>query len=816
MKLKKDIGMEFSIKKDKIYTYVYLTLALICAFWVISAYELYFSRSSGIVIPNMGSATLYKFLNDFWTGLIIGVLLFPVFYLIQGFSKKAAYIVVNLVFALLIILQFSLVKYSLTTLINLGADILGYSYDDVTSTVSASESMSVISFLPFIIFPLFFFATFILVKKHANHRKVIGVGLFFILLFGSLKLVFSEASSELYQNKTAFLTKDIAKFQTEKNKISALNLFDREDYPLLKPFNETEDVLSAFIESGEEKPNVVVIVVEGLGSEFVANNQYSGFTPYLDSLISKSLYWDNFISTTGRSFGILPSLFGSLPYGETGFLELTDVPSHLSLISVLKHNGYQTSYYSGGPSSFDRKVNFLEYNGVHNLIDENKYGSDFVKTKSNDGGFSWGYPDSEIFRKAISSIDVEKQPRLDIVMTLSNHEPFEFPNKQTYMSRVEDVLSKSTKSDVYKERVSNHKDIFGSLLYTDESIKTFMEEYSKRPDYNNTIFIITGDHRLIPITQKDKLCRFHVPFLIYSPMLKKPEKFKSVSSHWDVTPSVLSYLSNNHKLKPLKVTPWMGKGLDTAKQFRNTKSIPLMRYKGSLNDMIYKDYLYAGGELFKINENFGTYQVTEEEIITAIEDSLDAFKKMNAYVTKRNKIFPDSLNIYVTPKVKFSNEQLAVISKNIKEKTFDEILFLARDKAFEKDYKTARILCDYILNEYPNYTDARILKGRTLAWEGAYEQSEKVLLNAIQRSPYYFDSYLAILDMYWWSGQDEKSKDIFAQAMTNEVLNPEISFKMAKAYQRLENVNQANKVIDSIIKIHPDVQEYKTFKASLK
>ncbi len=232
--------------------------------------------------------------------------------------------------------------------------------------------------------------------------------------------------------------------------------------------------------------------------------------------------------------------------------------------------------------------------------------------------------------------------------------------------------------------------------------------------------------------------------------------------------------------------------------------------------MIYKDYLYADGELFKIKENFGTYKVTEEEIKTTIEDSLMAFKKMNAYVTQRNKIFPDSLNIYVTPKIKFTKEQLAIITKHSKDKTFDELLFIARDKAFEKDYKAARVLCDFILNEYPNYTDARILKGRTLAWEGVYEQSEKVLLNSIQRSPYYDDAYLAILDMYWWSGQDIKSKDIFEQAIANEVLNPEISFKMAKAYQRLEKVEQANVVIDSIIKIHPDIQEYKTFKASLK
>jgi hypothetical protein len=39
---------------------------------------------------------------------------------------------------------------------------------------------------------------------------------------------------------------------------------------------------------------------------------------YLDSLIPKSLYWENFVSN-GRTFGALPSILGSLPYGEKDF-----------------------------------------------------------------------------------------------------------------------------------------------------------------------------------------------------------------------------------------------------------------------------------------------------------------------------------------------------------------------------------------------------------------------------------------------------------------------------------------------------------------
>ena len=120
--------------------------------------------------------------------------------------------------------------------------------------------------------------------------------------------------------------------------------------------------------------------------------------------------------------------------------------------------------------------------------------------------------------------------------------------------------------------------IFSTLLYTDTAIKSYIEGYSNRPEFENTIFVITGDHRLIPITQKDKLCRYHVPLFIYSPLLKRTARFKSISSHFDVAPSMVSFLMNNYNFNKLEETAWLGKGLDTARQFRNIHQIPLLLF----------------------------------------------------------------------------------------------------------------------------------------------------------------------------------------------------------------------------------------------
>jgi tetratricopeptide (TPR) repeat protein len=273
---------------------------------------------------------------------------------------------------------------------------------------------------------------------------------------------------------------------------------------------------------------------------------------------------------------------------------------------------------------------------------------------------------------------------------------------------------------------------------------------------------------------------------------------------------------NNYKFNKLKETAWMGQGLDTAKQFRNIHQIPLMRYKGSVNDFIYKDYLLADGSLYKINENFGIFKVNEPELLKMATDSLTGFKKLNAYITKNNKIFPDSLNIYTQPAVQFTKEQLATIKTLTKGLNYDQTFMAARDLAFKKDYKNARLLCDYILNEFPNYADARTLKGRTLAWEGKYANAETELLNVLKRTPYYEDSYKALLDLYWWSDQNEKAIAIAKKAADNEIKNPDIQFKMAQAYQRMDNLNGANKLIDSILKLYPENKEYLTFKHSLQ
>jgi uncharacterized sulfatase len=109
-------------------------------------------------------------------------------------------------------------------------------------------------------------------------------------------------------------------------------------------------------------------------------------------------------------------------------------------------------------------------------------------------------------------------------------------------------------------------------MYTDESLRNFFREYARQPEFQHTIFILTGDHalpELIPLRPSPP-ASFNVPFVIWSPMLKAPQQFASVSSHFDVAPTLLALLSQcSHPPDACPFAAWMGSGIDTARDFRN-------------------------------------------------------------------------------------------------------------------------------------------------------------------------------------------------------------------------------------------------------
>jgi uncharacterized sulfatase len=333
-----------------------------------------------------------------------------------------------------------------------------------------------------------------------------------------------------------------------------------------------------------------------------------------------------------------------MTFAKNGFDELGEnMPKHFSLLNLLQQNGYRTSFYYGGDAHFDNMRIFLEKNNINSIYDESSFSAVFNKMPQSKDGFSWGYGDKELFQHYLETNKDLSKPSLNIILTVSTHSPFKINEEEKYLQKFEDRMKELHFDDKLKEEYRYYNYQYASILYADEKIGEFIRNYQSRPDFENTVFLITGDHRMPEIPMSSKIDRFHVPLLIYSPLLKRTAKFSSISTHFDITPSILAWLKNSYDLKVPDKASWMGSGLDTSRVFRNTHAYPLMANKTEIIDYIQGSWFINSNNLYRINERMELTLVDNQAKANELKANFDQYKfKNNKFITNLN-LMPDSL-----------------------------------------------------------------------------------------------------------------------------------------------------------------------------
>jgi cellulose synthase/poly-beta-1,6-N-acetylglucosamine synthase-like glycosyltransferase/phosphoglycerol transferase MdoB-like AlkP superfamily enzyme len=566
---------------------------------------------------------------------------------------------------LLLTVHAALAEYFLQTLVPLGADLLGYSAADLRQTVGVAGIP--MTFVFFLLLSLGMVTTlYIIIPKKIKLSAPFAYILTGVFALASIASISSitykwkpgpEFSNSISLNKSYFFyTRCYRSLYANKDENISLNLntqpdansfnyVDETHYPFLHKV-DSADVLSPFFYKQEKAPNIVFIVVEGLGRAFSNKNAYLGsFTPFLDSLSGKSLYWSNFLSEGGRTFAMLPSIYGSLPFSKNGFIELGDqMPAHLSMINILNKNGYKSNFFYGGDASFDNMDKFLKMDGA-NIYDEKTFPAGYPKMPSYSSGFTWGYGDEEVFKRLNEVSRNEQSPAFNMVMTLSTHNPFLVDHQDQYLQMFEQRMQRLQFSDAQKKEHRLYDHQYASILYCDNAIRNFINSYSQHADFSNTIFVITGDHRMPEIPMSTKIDRYHVPLIIYSPLLKRSQSFAAMSTHFDIAPSMLALLKNNYNLKVPAVATWMGVGLDTAHEFRNIHAYPFIQTKTDMLDYVMDEYMLHGDDLFKIGNNMSLDPVENDLEKAKLKNEFNRFEQKNNQLANTKSMLPDSLLI---------------------------------------------------------------------------------------------------------------------------------------------------------------------------
>jgi phosphoglycerol transferase MdoB-like AlkP superfamily enzyme len=666
---------EFKIKfSNAIKSLLQLMLAWLMILIVFTGFELLFNSLTRAVPDSILKFLMQAIWNDLLFWFDIWMFMLPIFIGLYFVKPRLANSLGVSILLILSILELLLINYFNTSLVPLGSDLFGYTMADIKLTVGASSGLSVIPIISIILLIGGSGLILIFLPKRIKASLIMALIVSALSLVAITTSVFTSVHLASFQNEydnnltinkpDYFLSSSMDYFlphsiETDIYADSYIQYYEGEErastvfvYPneVAYPFyhtNETPDVLTPFFKPIKTPPNIVILLVEGLGRAFTNEGAYLGnFTPFLDSLSGKGLYWKNFLSNGGRTFGALPSVMGSMPYAKNGILEMGDhMPAHLSLYSLLKSNGYHSSFYYGGDAAFDNMNFFLKRNSVDEIADLKTIPANYTKLPAKGNGFSWGYADDQIYTYYLNNnaSNGVRKPEISVILTVATHDPFLISNQSKYLKAFEQRMNFLGFDESKKSTYRNFSNQYSTIMYADESIRNFINAYQKRADYNNTIFIITGDHRMAEIPLRTKIDRFHVPLIIFSPLLKRTAKIESISTHFDISPSLLTLLRKNLQFKIPSGSSWLGDGLDTARSFRNIHSYPLIQTKTTMVDFVQGEYHLNANQLFKLSADMSEVPMVDNERLNQLSNSFNSFKTKNSKIANGGKLLPDSI-----------------------------------------------------------------------------------------------------------------------------------------------------------------------------
>lgn len=458
-------------------------------------------------------------------------------------------------------------------------------------------------------------------------------------------LLFVNSYFEYYQDLNELLDADMQ--EVLKRYYAYHPNIDQSDYYKYPFFstNETENYLGDYFVKSDTAPNVVFIIGESLGRIYSGKGSKLGsFTPFLDSLADEGLYWSNGLANAERTFGAIPNLMAGVPEGRVGFLNLrSSMPNHLSLPLLLKeNNNYQTSFFCGADSSFDNMHDYLmfqKFDFIHGIrsFSKNEKLSKILDENGNEKEFNWGAEDLVVFNESMDlmKIDSVSSPFFNLYLTTSFHKPYAHENIEYFENLAEERIN-SLKPKGYKSYYKK-KDAFGALMYMDHSIRECIEAYKKRDDFENTIFVIVGDHSLRMLTNDSRLEKYQVPILIYSPLLTKTGRFQNVVCQKDVPSALQALLRENFNLNLPNFNISQSHNLKTKTNFESTGEHVFMYSGKSMENYLWREYILYEDELFKITENMKLTPIENKGLLDSMLTRLSDYRILSNYVCQKNK-----------------------------------------------------------------------------------------------------------------------------------------------------------------------------------
>ncbi len=288
--------------------------------------------------------------------------------------------------------------------------------------------------------------------------------------------------------------------------------------------------------------NVVVIFMESLAwNKLSITNPDIDPTPFVKSLAEKSILFTNFFAPTSATARAVFATVTGIP-DVTSFKTRSRNPlivdQHV-VVNALRD--YEKYFFIGGSASWGNIRGILE----HNLTDVHMYEEgNFQNEHRND---VWGISDLDLFREANRILNEEqkqeKKPFFAIIQTAGYHRPYTIPDDNA------GFVTKDIGEELAHKRSFVSVAEYNSLRFSDHALHEFFKLAEKSDYYDNTIFLIFGDHGLSAPQSENmprgyvehNLINHQIPLIIAGAPIT-PQVIDRTASQVDILPTVMGIL----------------------------------------------------------------------------------------------------------------------------------------------------------------------------------------------------------------------------------------------------------------------------------
>jgi phosphoglycerol transferase MdoB-like AlkP superfamily enzyme len=275
----------------------------------------------------------------------------------------------------------------------------------------------------------------------------------------------------------------------------------------------------------DTRPNLILLILESFTAKLVEPlGGLKGVTPNFNQLCNESVFFTNFYANDSRTDKSIVSIMSGYPaLGKISIIKFPNKTQKLGIISrEMVNAGYKTSFYYGGDVDFASIRSYLVNGHFQQVVDI----SDYPKSQQTE---RWGVPDHITFQRLYEACNTSDKPFFRVMLSLSNHEPFDIPIGPKFGGNSVD------------DRVSS------SAYYTDSCIGDFIQKAKQTDWWKNTLIIMLADHGTIypgnTITYYPE--KYKIPMIWTGGAIKSDTIISAYMSQSDLAKTLLNQMNIN-------------------------------------------------------------------------------------------------------------------------------------------------------------------------------------------------------------------------------------------------------------------------------